>query len=117
MKKKGKLLIFIFLTVVILSGCTKYEIIGEVDATVVNKEYRRSYATMVPTTIFDGKTTTTVLIPQHYPARYIVVLTYEDMTITINNKELYQTVEKEDQVKVSHYMSKDKDKQKIVYER
>lgn len=114
MKRKLKLLICIPL-MILLSGCTKYELQKEVEAVVTNKEYKESYITSVPIVASNGKTTTTTIIPQYHPESYYVELKYKKLTKTIDSKELYESVETGDKVKVNLY--KKKNKEKIRYER
>lgn len=101
----------------VLCGCAKYELVGEVEATVTNKEHSESYTTMVPMTIPSGKTLTTVMRSQTHPEKYNVEVNYKDMHTTIDDKRLYKTVKIGDKLKVNHYISKDKKKEKIRYER
>ena len=81
---------FILLVVIImciaLTGCQTIEKEEKIDvnATVTDMQYRSSYVTFLP--IYNGKTTT--LIPQTHPARYLVTISYEDVSETFNDRNL-----------------------------
>ena len=99
----------------VLCGCTKYELIGEVESTVTNKEYIKSSVTMIPMTISNGKTITTTMRPQINPEEYNIKLKYKNITTTINNKEVYESVETGDKLKVNYYITSNKKKEKIEW--
>ncbi|KIN79934.1 hypothetical protein SD74_18155 [Clostridium botulinum] len=100
---------------IILCGCTKYELTGEVEATVTSKEYRKSNIIMIPMTTSNGKTITTTMRPQINPEEYNIKLKYKNMTTTINNKEVYESVETGDKLKVNYYITSNKKKEKIEW--
>lgn len=100
---------------IILCGCAKYELTGEVEATVTSKEYRKSNITMIPMTISNGKTVTTTMRPQINPEEYNIKLKYKNITTTINNKEAYNNVKLGDKLKVNYYITSDKKKEKIEW--
>jgi len=89
---------FIFLVVIImcvaLTGCQAIEKEEKIDvnATVTDIEYQSSDGTMMP--IFNGETT--ILIPQTLPARYLVTISYEDVSKTFNDRNLYENVKEGD---------------------
>ncbi|MGJ0848438.1 hypothetical protein ACR77J_17245 [Tissierella praeacuta] len=114
MKKRVLILICILLSLTLIS-CTKYRLIDEVDAKVINKEYKESYTIIELVPIFNGKTTTMMPRSKHHSEKHCVELKYKNMTITINDKELYNSVDIDDNVKVNYYKSEDKEK--IVYEK
>lgn len=81
-----KKIISIALIVIILfcfTGCA--ELINtetqEVDATVTDIYHRAAWVQMMST----GK----AMIPISHPAKYEVTFTYEDVTLTVDDKELY----------------------------
>ena len=102
---------FILLAVIImcvaLTGCQTIEKEEKIDvnATVTDIQYRSSYVTMMP--IYNGKTTT--LIPQTHPARYLVTISYEDVSETFNDRNLYENVKEGDTIQMVLYKGYDKD--------
>ena len=102
---------FILLVVIImcvsLTGCQAIEKEEKIDvnATVTDIQYWSSYVTMMP--IFNGKTTT--LIPQTHPARYLVTISYEDVSETFNDRNLYENVKEGDTIQMVLYKGYDKD--------
>ncbi len=63
------LLVAVFFVVCVLSlaGCTSVD-----EGRVVVKEYSPAHSSLVPTPIFNGQTTTLVLIPQYRPERWTI---------------------------------------------
>lgn len=59
---------------------------------VSEKEYKKE--TLVP--MVDGKT----IIPTTIPVRYLLTVTYDKVNETFNNKELYENIQKGDQIRV-----------------
>mgnify|MGYP000516744321 FL=1 len=57
--------------------------------------------------ISNGKTTT--LIPQTHPARYLVTISYEDVSETFNDRNLYENVKEGDTIQMVLYKGYDKD--------
>ncbi|APF25854.1 hypothetical protein NPD5_271 [Clostridium sporogenes] len=108
-------LMIIFEVSIILCGCTKYELAGEVESTVTSKEYRKSSITMIPMTISNAETITTTMRPQINPEQYNIKLKYKNITTTINNKEVYESVETGDRLKVNYYITSNKKKEKIEW--
>lgn len=102
---------FILLVVIIMSvaltGCQTIEKEEKIDvnATVTDMQYQSSYVTMMP--IYNGKTTT--LIPQTHPARYLVTISYEDVSETFNDRNLYENVKEGDIIRMVLYKIYDKD--------
>jgi len=85
-----KMIIGIILTIVLIitsifcfTGCAELinTEIQEVDATVTDIYHRAAWVQMMST----GKT----MIPISHPAKYEVTFTYEDVTLTVDDKELY----------------------------
>ncbi len=112
--EKLKLISIAIITLLILTSCSKCELVGKVDAVIIDKVYEGSYTRIRITPIFNGKTTMMVPRTRRYPEKHLVRLEYKDMTIQVDNEELYNNVEVGDIVKVNHY--KDEDKEKIEYE-
>jgi hypothetical protein len=91
MIKKGdahmKKLLILILTLALLLPClvSCAELINtetqEVEATVADIYHRGAWVQMVPTS--------KSIIPISHPARYEVTFKYENVTLTINDKELY----------------------------
>lgn len=101
---------FILLVVIIcvaLTGCQTIEKEEKIDvnATVTDMQYRSSYVTMM--TIYNDKTTT--LIPKTHPARYLVTISYENVSETFNDKNLYENVKEGDTIQMVLYNGYDKD--------
>ena len=90
MKRFIILLTAIILFVVFASYCIKIEKEEkiEVSATVVDMQYEDSY--MILTPIIYGKITT--FVPRTYPERYLVTISYDDVSETFDDKELYENV-------------------------
>lgn len=104
---KRFILFVVIIMCIALTGCqtiAREEKI-DVNATVTDMQYRSSYVTMMP--IYNGKTTT--LIPQTHPARYLVTISYEDVSETFNNRNLYENVKKGDTIQMVLYKGYDKD--------
>ena len=84
-KTKIKIICLLLLSLIFfIVGCAtliKTETV-DVEAVVVDSWYQIGYS--VPVRV--GNTTTYV----RHPAKYIVVVEYEDLDLTINNEELYQ---------------------------
>lgn len=101
---------FILLVIIImcaaLTGCQKIEKEEkfDVNAMVTDIQYHSSYITTIP--IYNGKTTT--LIPQTHPAQYLVTISYEDVSETFNDKNLYENVKEGDTIQMVLYKYYDK---------
>ncbi len=96
--KRFFMLIAIFMCVT-LTGCqtiAREERIS-VTATVTDMEYHSLYITMIP--VYSNKTTT--LIPQTHPARFLVTITYQNVSETFDNKELYNQVKEGDTIQMT----------------
>lgn len=104
---KRFILLVVIIMCVALTGCQIIEKEEKIDvnATVTDMQYRSSYVTMMP--IYTGKTTT--LIPQTHPARYLVTISYEDVSETFNNRNLYENVKEGDTIQMVLYKGYDKD--------
>lgn len=104
---KRFILLVVIIMCVALTGCqtTEKEEKIDVNATVTDMQYQSSYVTMIP--IFNGKTTT--LIPQTHPARYLVTISYEDVSETFDNSTLYENVKEGDTIQMVLYKGYDKD--------
>lgn len=106
-KRVNKLKLFILtliivLGLVMLTGCSKEIKEGE----VYNKEFKEAHTriAIIPLTTFNGKTTTTVMIPYtyYYPDRYIIYIKkFEDNKWKTADyyvtKEIYETISIGDQ--------------------
>lgn len=104
---KRFILLVVIIMCVALTGCLAIEKEEKIDvnATVTDIQYRSSYVTMTP--IFNGKTTT--IIPQTHPACYLVTISYEDVSETFNDRNLYENVKEGDTIQMVLYKGYDKD--------
>lgn len=100
--KKIILIVIILLIAILLTGCSQEIRDGE----VYNKEFKEAYTqvVMIPMTIYNGKTSTTMIIPYtyYYPDRYIIYIKkFEDNEWKIADyyvtKEIYETINIGDQ--------------------
>jgi len=104
--------IILFVAIVaILVGCSKWEFSETVSGKITEKYYKRAYTTtqIIPA----GK----VMIPttRYHPARYIVAISYGDISTSVNNKDLFDEVDVGDTVPVSLYEN-EKGKQRLSYD-
>lgn len=104
---KRFILLVVIIMCVALTGCQTVEKEEKIDvnATVTDMQYRSSYVTMVP--IKSGKIRT--FVPQTHPARYLVTISYEDVSKTFNNRDLYENVKEGDTIQMVLYRGYDKD--------
>ncbi len=104
---KRFILLVVIIMCVVLTGCQTVEKEEKIDviATVTDMQYRSSYQTTIP--IYNGKTTT--FISQTHPARYLVTISYEDVSETFNNRNLYENVKEGDTIQMVLYRGYDKD--------
>lgn len=100
--KKIILIVIILLIAVLLVGCSQEISDGE----VYNKEFKEAHTqiVMIPTTMYNGKTSTTIMIPYtyYYPDRYIIYIKkFEDNEWKTADyyvtKEIYETINIGDQ--------------------
>ena len=70
-----------------------------VTATITDKEYKKTYTTMMHITT--GKTTT--LIPQIYPEKFLVTVEYQNLTETFDDEDLYNSVDCGDSIEIILY--------------
>ena len=70
----------------------------EVNATVTKMEYKKAHTQMVPYRNPSTKTTTVRTV--RHPAKYWVTVTYEDVSITVNNKDIFESVQEGDTLKM-----------------
>lgn len=105
--KRFILFVVIIMMCVALTGCQTIEKEEKIDvnATVTDMQYRSSYVTMMP--IYNGQTT--IILPQTYPARYLVTISYEDVSKTFNDINLYENVKEGDTIQMVLYNGYDKD--------
>ena len=92
-----------------LCGCSNVITEGE----VYEKEYREGYTTvmMLPSIIFNGKTTTTIMIPYivHYPDRYVIFIkAYQDEEW--KTEDFYVSKEVYDSIKIGDMFFYDKER-------
>jgi hypothetical protein len=90
----------------ILTGCQlieKEEKIN-VNAEVTDMQYERSYVTKRPMKM--GETYT--YVSQRHPARYLVTISYEDVSETFNDENLYESVKEGDTIQMILYKGYDK---------
>lgn len=73
----------------------------EVTAIVTHKKYESSYVTMIPMNACN--------VPQSHAARYLVTMSYEDVSVTFNDKALYENVKEGDTMQMILYKAYDKD--------
>lgn len=113
---KSRLLVVLLIGLILfLVACTEYELVGQVSAEVVDKAYKSATTTVIMMPVEAGKSIVMIPCTIRHPVKYLVKLQYKDLTITVNDKELYDSVEIGDIVKVNHY--KAGNKEKIVFER
>ena len=104
---KRFILLVVIIMCVVLTGCQAIEKEEKIDvnATVTDMQYRVPYVTMIP--IYTGKTL--LYFPQSHPARYLVTISYEDVSETFDNINLYNNVKKGDTIQMVLCKSYDKD--------
>ena len=73
----------------------------QVTAIVTHKKYESSYVTMIAMN--------SCSVPQSHAARYLVTMSYEDVSITFNDKALYENVKEGDTMQMILYKAYDKD--------
>ena len=76
-----------------------------VTATVSNMEYSSSYVTICP--MFTGKTL--ICIPQMHPSCYLVTISYENVSETFDDINLYERVKKGYTIQMILYKGYDKE--------
>ena len=110
---KRFILIVVMIMCATLTGCEeiKKEEIINVDATVIDTQYQAMYTVFIP--IFNGKSI--IVIPQVHPAEYNVTISYEDVSKTFNDKNLFMSVKDGDTIKMELHKYYDKD-DTLVYE-
>lgn len=86
----------------------------EVNATVTKMEYKKAYTQMIP--YRNPSTNTTTVRTVRHPAKYWVTVTYEDVSITVNNKDLFESVQEGDTLEMMYCQYYDKD-HKLVMEK
>lgn len=88
---------------VVLTGCYNWELVREVEGEVIDKEYKAAYNTT--SFAYLGK----VLVPitRRHPAKYVVIIKYGLITTSVNNRILYESVEKGDIVPVNLYINEE----------
>ena len=81
--KKTTIIMLIISILLCFAGCAKLVSTEtqEVEATVTDVRYKASWVQIIST----GKTTTNII----HPAQYKVVFAYNDVTLTVNSKHLY----------------------------
>lgn len=108
--KKIKYLVLLFLLCMILAGCAKC--INEYDKTIVgivdNKEYAAAYNSTYMAPVRVGKITTMQPRTRHHAAKYEVTIIVDDMSIIINDEDLYNQYEIGDSIDMNvHYREYD----------
>lgn len=108
--KKVKCLISLLFLCVILAGCAKC--INEYDKTVVGivegKEYIAAYNSTYMVPVHIGKVTTMQPRTRHHAAKYEVTIIVEDLSVTINDENLYNQYEIGDSIDMNiHYKEYD----------
>ena len=111
---KRLLLCVVIIICVTFTGCQKVEREEKttVTATVTEVQYRSAYVT--PRVIYTGKSTITTT--QVHPSRHLVTITYEDLSETFNNSDLYEKVEEGQSIQMILYKGYDKD-DKLIEEK
>lgn len=104
MKRKISILTICILMLILLTGCKGERFEGE----VCELEYKEAYTTttLLPTTIFNGKTSSVVLIPHilHYPDRWRVkVWQYDEESGEKIYHECYVTEEVFNSLKIGDW--------------
>lgn len=79
----------------------------EVTAKVTNLEYKKAISQLIP--YHNPSTKTTIVRTQQTPAKYLVTITYEDISVTVNDKYLYNSVQEGDTIQMIYcrYYNKD----------
>lgn len=108
--KKIKYLVSLLLLCTLLAGCAKC--INEYDkaavGTVDNKEHIAAYNSTYMTPVHIGKVTTMQPRTMHHAARYEVTIIVNDMSVTIDNEDLYNQYEVGDSIDMNiHYKEYD----------
>ena len=104
---KRFILLIVIITCVALTGCQTVESEERinVNATVTDMQYKGLYITMIP--MSNGKSIN--YLPQTHPARYLVTITYKDVSETFDDKNLYESVKEGDTIQMILYRGYDKD--------
>ncbi len=104
---KRFVLCVVIIICVTFTGCQKVEREEResVTATVTNVRYRSAYVTQ--NMIYTGKTM--IMTPVSHPAQYLVTITYEDLSKTFDNSDLYEKVEEGQSIQMILYKGYDKD--------
>lgn len=95
---KRRLLVPIMLLILILTGCGKTLIRErtEVTAVVTDKVYVSETSGI--NMIYTGKTT--MLLPYTHPAEWNVTISYEDISITVDDEKFYNTIDCNQKIQV-----------------
>lgn len=111
---KRIILVSTIILCILLTGCQKIveEETFEVNAVVTEKDYQGSYTTYIPMRV--GKVT--MMSPQFHPAKHNVTITYEDISQTFNNEELYEKVSEGDTITVILYHGYNEDRELVKKE-
>lgn len=104
---KRFILLVVIIMCVTLTGCQtiKKEEKIDVNATVTDMQYRSPYIILRPI-IYNGNP---AVIPQTILARYLVTISYEDVSETFDDKKLYENVKEGDTIQMVLYKVYDKD--------
>lgn len=108
--KKIKYLVSLLFLCMMLAGCAKC--INEYDKTVVgivdNKEYTAAHNSTYMVPVHIGKVTTMQPRTRHYAAKYEITIIVDDMSIVINDEDLYNQYEIGDSIDMNvHYKEYD----------
>lgn len=93
-----RLILLLIIICFCLTGCESIKLQKEfeVSATVSEKVYTSSYTTFI--TIYNSQTKSTSLIPLTYPEKYLITITYKDISETFDSKSLYLSVKEGDTI-------------------
>lgn len=79
---------------------------NEVSTIIAEMQYESSYILQLPT--YNSITKTTTIRQQPYPAKYLVTITYENISETFNDKTLFEKVKEGDIIQMILCKSYDK---------
>lgn len=84
-----------------LTGCQLVVVKEEIEAVITDVQYEALSFLMLPT--YNSITKTTEIRQQIVPAKYLVTITFEDVSETFNDKELYDSVKEGDTIQMVLY--------------
>ena len=98
---KRVVILLVIIVCLILISCKSCTIEEEIEVTAMVTEIRYLEACSTLTPMFNPSTKTTLLIPQNHPERYLVTITYENISTTFDDKTLYESVKSGDIIQMT----------------